>query len=336
MRPDPKLSRLFALLCAVAVLAPAFAAEPDVLVTVNGKPIKRTAVQDRVWSLHASDVLNQMVDEDLVQQALTDFETKGKQKDKDAWKKEIDARFGRVRDQFKDEASFNEQLKKSGTNADTLRKQIESQVMREQLVISAKKLTVKPEEVSAFFEANKEKLSSKEAVHLRHILISDEKQAKDVLVALRVGADFSKLAQEISLDTGSRDRGGDLGFVARGMVIPDIDKVAFSMKSGQVSDLIKTQLGYSIIKVEEKREAKPAVFKDIEKDLTQAVLAQKITQTWPVYVKELRDSAKIDLSPAVTSGPKAASAAPAPAAKAAPKAAKAPKAASKASEPKAD
>ena len=306
--------------CALAAASsalPALAQQPagsgaaDTLVTVNGRTIKRSEVQQRLWTVYANDTLNAMVDETVVEQNLREFADKASKKEKDAWKAEVDARLKKIRDQFKDETAFNDNLKKAGTTLEDLRARIEDQVKREEMVIQADKLKVTPEEVKAFFDSNKDKLSNTEAVHLRHVLVADEKQAKDILVAVRVGADFGKLAQQLSLDTASRDRGGDIGFISRGMLIPEIEKVAFSLKPGEVSDVIKTSLGYHVIKVEEKREAKPAVFKDIEKDLTVALLAQKINQAWPAYVKSLRDKAKIELSPAVRNT--AATPAPGPA-----------------------
>ncbi|MBI5242261.1 MAG: peptidylprolyl isomerase [Elusimicrobia bacterium] len=293
MRPYACLALLFVLAGAAYAKDKKKEKGTDVLATVNGAAIKREDVASRIWGLYANDALNQMVDETLIAQAAAAWEAKADSKDKDAVKSEVDARLQKLKAQFQDEAAFSANLQRSGVTLGSLRKQIESQVERERLVISAKGLSVTPAEAKEFFDANKDKLGSQEAVRLRHILVSAEQQAKDLLVAIRVGADFAKLAREISLDAGSKDRGGDLGFISRGMLQPDIEKVVFSLKPGEFSQAVKGPLGYHIFKAEETREARPAVYGDIERDLTQAILAQKVTQAWPIYLKELRDSAKI-------------------------------------------
>jgi len=114
-------------------------------------------------------------------------------------------------------------------------------------------------------------------VHARHILITPGKpdapeapeppdpaaaekdkaaaraKAEDLLKKVRAGADFATLAKENSSDPGSKEKGGDLGWFAAGQMVPEFDKVAFSMQPGQISDVVESQFGFHIIKVEERR-----------------------------------------------------------------------------------
>ena len=295
-----KVLRPFAILCLAA--APLCAQEAGVLVSVNGVPIKRGDAVERAWKQYGTTVLNQMADEILIKQAADAAKVK-------ADPKEVEARLKRIRDQFKDEATFKARLEASGTSLDQLKAQIEDQVLRESLVTKAKELKVSDDEVKAAFDANKEKLAAPESVHLRHILVASEKEANDFLVAIKAGADFGKLASQVSQDAATKDKGGDIGFISKGLVIPDIEKAAFALKPGEVSNVIKTPLGYHIIKVEDVRASKPAVLKDVQGDLKAALMADKITKAWPGYLQELRDKAKYE-SPTA----KAAAAAPAPAA----------------------
>jgi parvulin-like peptidyl-prolyl isomerase len=78
-------------------------------------------------------------------------------------------------------------------------------------------------------------------------------KAEDVLKRVRAGEDFSKLAQEFSTDPGSKDKGGDLGWFGHGQMVAEFDKAAFALQPGQVSDIVESQFGYHIIKVDEKR-----------------------------------------------------------------------------------
>lgn len=292
---------LLAVLLAVVSGAQAQPAQPsDVLVKVNGKPILRQALAERLWALHASDALNQMVDEAVVEQALADFEAKASKKQRQDWSRETDVRMSRIKNQFKDQATFEENLRRANATLAGLRRQIQGQVEREALVTGIKRVSVTPAEVRQFFEANKDKLGSQESIRLRNLLVGSEQQARDLLTAIRVGADFAKLAKELSLDAGSKESGGDLGFVSRGILAPDLERIAFSLKPGQVSEVLRTTLGFHLFKVEEVRAAQPASFSAIEADLSRAVLSQKIAQAWTEYVKELRAAAKLETSPTVT------------------------------------
>ena len=84
-------------------------------------------------------------------------------------------------------------------------------------------------------------------IRCAHILVQKESQAKEILDKIKKGESFSKLAQRYSLDS-SRRKGGDLGFFGRGIMVKEFEKAAFSLQKGQVSEIVKTQFGYHIIK----------------------------------------------------------------------------------------
>ncbi|GAB4254292.1 MAG: peptidylprolyl isomerase [Acidobacteriota bacterium] len=122
---------------------------------------------------------------------------------------------------------------------------------------------VKPTDVEvteADIEAEMGEAKGDEQVHARHILIQIEddneeaarKEAEEILRQLRQGADFEKLAREHSDDPGSAAKGGDLGFFGRGQMVPEFERVAFSLKPGEISDLVRTPFGFHIIQTLEK------------------------------------------------------------------------------------
>ncbi|KYK34379.1 MAG: peptidyl-prolyl cis-trans isomerase [Theionarchaea archaeon] len=89
-------------------------------------------------------------------------------------------------------------------------------------------------------------------VKASHILVKKRSQAEKILEELKKGASFAKLAQEYS-ECPSKKRGGDLGWFGRGKMVPEFEKAAFSLKKGELSDIVKTQFGYHVIKVNDTR-----------------------------------------------------------------------------------
>lgn len=104
-----------------------------------------------------------------------------------------------------------------------------------------------------------------EHVHARHILVATQEDAEAILTQLRDGGDFATLAQTFSLDVSTRDRGGDLGFFPRGLLLaPELEDVAFALAPGQISDVIHSELlGYHVVQVLE-REERPVGEQEVE------------------------------------------------------------------------
>lgn len=123
-----------------------------------------------------------------------------------------------------------------------------------------------PQEIEQMYQANIQQYSNPEQVRASHILLKTEgkdekgveevkKKAEDLLKQVKGGGDFAALAKQHSEDEGSKVMGGDLNFFSKGAMVPEFDAAAFSMEPGQISDLVKTQYGFHIIKLVEKRAA---------------------------------------------------------------------------------
>ncbi|MFL6799108.1 MAG: peptidylprolyl isomerase [Xanthobacteraceae bacterium] len=132
-------------------------------------------------------------------------------------------------------------------------------------------------------------MGGQEEVRARHILVETEDEAKAIVEDLKGGADFATLAKEKSKDPGGSE-GGDLGYFTKDQMVPQFSEVAFKMYPGQLSNPVKSQFGWHVIKVEDRRNRQPPEFEKV-KDQVEAYVARK-AQT--EYVSKLRQAAKIE------------------------------------------
>jgi peptidyl-prolyl cis-trans isomerase C len=132
-------------------------------------------------------------------------------------------------------------------------------------------------------------MGGQEEVRARHILVDTEDEAKALQEQLKSGADFATLAKEKSKDPGAAE-GGDLGYFTKDQMVPEFADVAFKMYPGQVSNPVKTQFGWHLIKLEDKRTKQPPEFEKV-KDQIEAFLARKAQTD---FIAKLRQSAKIE------------------------------------------
>ncbi len=158
-------------------------------------------------------------------------------------------------------------------------------------------------------------ITAEEEVRARHILVDTEDDAKAVAEELKKGADFAELAKKKSKDPGASD-GGDLGFFTKEQMVPEFSAVAFKLDPGKVSDPVKSQFGWHVIKVEEKRARKAPEFDQVKPQIETYVTRKAQADS----VAKLRETAKIERMDKPAEAPAAAApASPAPDSKMAPK-----------------
>jgi peptidyl-prolyl cis-trans isomerase D len=160
--------------------------------------------------------------------------------------------------------------------------------------------TVTPTEVQNSYNQNLQQYQSPEQVRASHILLKTEgkdeatvrKAAEDLLAQVKGGADFAQLATKHSEDEGSAKNGGDLDYFGRGRMVPEFEQAAFSMQPGQVSDLVKTQYGFHIIKVVDKKPGSTRTLDEVRAQITDQLRVQKAQQLVSEQARLLDD--KID------------------------------------------
>jgi peptidyl-prolyl cis-trans isomerase C len=153
----------------------------------------------------------------------------------------------------------------------------------------------------------------REEVHARHILLANEADAKAVIEELKKGGDFAKLAQEKSTDPAGKTSGGDLGYFTKEEMVPEFADTAFKLKPGEITQApVHTQFGWHVIKLEDRRAAKPPTFDQLKPQLVRDVGREVFEKK----LNELKTAAKIEVFNADGSKPGApppAASAPAPA-----------------------
>jgi peptidyl-prolyl cis-trans isomerase C len=132
-------------------------------------------------------------------------------------------------------------------------------------------------------------VKNEEEVHARHILVPTEDEAKAILAQLKGGADFATLAKEKSKDPGAAD-GGDLGYFTKDQMVPEFAEVAFKLDKGQLSDPVKTQFGWHIIKVEDKRIKPTPTFEQVKPQIENYVAHRAQAE----LVENLRKAATVE------------------------------------------
>jgi peptidyl-prolyl cis-trans isomerase C len=146
------------------------------------------------------------------------------------------------------------------------------------------------EAMKKFYDETLKTLKPGQEVKARHILVESEDEAKKAVERLKKGEDFAKLAGELSKDPGSGKEGGDLGWFEKERMVPEFAEAAFKLEKGAVSDIVKSQFGFHIIKVDDKRD-KAAPPYDTVREQLKKYMVQKSQQD---FVLKLREAAKVE------------------------------------------
>src|SRR5271155_3799558 len=156
------------------------------------------------------------------------------------------------------------------------------------LAVEGKAATTDEAMKKVYGDASKQ-ITGEQEVHARHILVETEAEAKAIEEELKKGADFAELAKKKSKDPGASD-GGDLGFFTKDQMVPEFSTVAFALEPGKISDPVKSQFGWHVIKAEEKRDRKPPDFEQVKAQIETYVTRKAQAD----YVAKLREAAKIE------------------------------------------
>jgi peptidyl-prolyl cis-trans isomerase C len=165
-----------------------------------------------------------------------------------------------------------------------------NRLLMEALLQDAGKAALSDEAEHKLYDEAIKQVKAEEEVHARHILVVSEDEAKAILAQLKGGADFIVLAKEKSKDPGSAESGGDLGYFTKEQMVPEFAEVAFKLGKGQLSDPVKTQFGWHIIKVEDRRTKPTPTFEQVKPQIENYIAHRAQAE----LVENLRKSANVE------------------------------------------
>ena len=224
---------------------------------------------------------------------------------------EIDAAIADVRRQnnVSEDVQFEQLLATEGYTIKSYKEFLRGQMSRMKLVQMrvSPKVKVSEEDLKAAYTQFSKMETGDSEVHARHILVQVDPNAKPEQVeaarkkaealaaeARKPGVNFAELAKARSEGPSAAD-GGDLGFFRRGVMVPAFERVAFALKEGDVSDPVRTQFGWHVLKVEEKRSVDVPPFEQVKEQLEGRLRMQKTEKFVEQYVQELRQKASVDV-----------------------------------------
>jgi peptidyl-prolyl cis-trans isomerase C len=168
---------------------------------------------------------------------------------------------------------------------------VEDQVLQDFWIQREVARKVTPEKLQQRYEERLKSMPSEEEVHARHILVSTEDEAKAIIADLKKGTAFDKLAKEKSTDKASGAEGGDLGWFKKSDMVKEFADAAFALKKGELTEApVKTQFGYHVIKLEDRRKAPPPAFEEMADQLREEMAREVVT----AQLDQLRSGAKIE------------------------------------------
>ncbi|MDD2447413.1 MAG: peptidylprolyl isomerase [Tissierellia bacterium] len=254
-----------------------------VVARVNDEKITKDEFYDQLVTQNGEQVLNSLIAEKIMELEVEKLNI-------EITDAEMDAELAEMQDYYGGEEEFNTFLTYVGYSLDDIKNNIETSIKYEKILEPYIEITEK--EMKEYFETNKALFNQTEQVKARHILVETKEQADEVKSKLNNGEDFAELAKEYSKD-GSSEKGGDLGYFGRGEMVAPFEEAAFSMEVNEISEPVESQWGFHIIKVEDYKEAKEAVYEDYVEEVRNAIFQEKMNDAYNLWYTEKMGEYKI-------------------------------------------
>jgi len=282
----PIVSLVLAVLLIIVLIKPPFASNKAVAIaTVNGVDISKDTLFDELAAAGGGEAaLDNLINRELVNQ-------EAKKANVQVTAADIDKEIETYIESFGSEEAFNQALATSGMTLNDFKDRLDMQLKMTKLL--EPKINVTDEEVKQTFDQYKDSFNTPEEVRLSVILVGTEDEAKSIIKELNGGSDFAELAKSKSLDTTTKDSGGDTGFFSKGEHYEAIEEAAFKLAKDEISAPIKTDDGYHVIKLTDRKEAHTATFDEKKDEIRKGLVSQQVSEMSSSWIDEVRSKAKI-------------------------------------------
>ncbi len=257
------------------------------IATVNGQAISQASFDSKLeGSPAARGTLQQMVQEALIEQYA-------KNNNINVTDADIAAREDQLKANFPN-GSWGDMLKARGLTEADVHNALREQIILDKAVGGSVK--VSDAQISAYFAKNHAAFDKPAQVDARHILVPDLATANKIEAQLKAGAKFSALAKQYSMDPGSKDKGGELGWFRRGQMVPAFDQAAFSLPVGKISAPVKSPFGYHIIQVEKRQPGVKATLANTHDRIADLLRQQQEAPLIQPFLAGLQEKATITVN----------------------------------------
>ncbi len=293
-------------------------ARAAIAATVNGEPIywsevdaevARAATQfgvnltgpnaEKQRAELTTATLDQLIDQRLILQAA-------RKRAIDASDSQISAEIDRIRGELGGEPALQAAMERQKLTMADVRRLLRLSLTVRALIPQVAPVQISDEELRKAYDERKKQFDQPEQIRVSHILIraagpQQEDRAKQTILLIQGrlarGEKFADLAKQYSEDPGSKDRGGDLGFVNKGTLDPAFEQAAFALKAGEVSGPVKSQFGYHLILFHERKPAHQATFAEVQKPLRDQLVRERQEGLFQKWLQDERKKAKITRQP---------------------------------------
>jgi peptidyl-prolyl cis-trans isomerase C len=261
------------LLAGHELISVSFAAEDFIIATVNGLPIMKSEL-DNTISTYKKEAKKKEVSQEEEKQLV-----------KNLIRRRLILQQDAVQSLKQDEYI----IKKVKRHEDDL---IIGQFLRDEV---GGKLRVNDDEIRKYYQENRHKFSLPRKVQASHILLRTKEEAEKVLARLKKGEDFVQLAKDFSIDLPDALKGGSMGIIEKGKILPELDKVLFTLGEGEFSDVVGTIFGYHILKVDKVIPAGFRPFEQVKDDIKRVLIREKEADAYNALATRLEKGADIKI-----------------------------------------
>ncbi|MEC1525279.1 peptidylprolyl isomerase [Neobacillus niacini] len=275
------------LILAIGIFLSLALSKDKAVAKINGESISKDELYDVMVEQYGAAAVEQLITDKIVT-------AEAKKEKITITDKELNSEVEKLKESYGGDEVFDQMLTSNNTSLTALKEDLKSYLTLRKLLVP--RIEITDEELKTYFDENKDSLGVAEQVKASHILVEDEATAKEIKQKLTDGADFAKLAKEYSTDEGTKENGGELGFFPKGTMVTEFEDVAFAMQVNEISEPVKTDYGYHIIKVEEKKEAKEANFDDSKAEIKETLIDQKVETEYSTWLEEKKKDYDIENS----------------------------------------